>query len=1162
MALSSPGVEVKVIDESFYTPAAPGTVPLVIVASAENKANSGATGTAPGTLKANAGEVYLLTSQRDLGDTFGDPIFKTDASNNPVHAGEQNEYGLQAAYSLLGVSNRAFVVRADLDLAQLDASATEPDATPANGTHWLDTQITAFGIFEWNGASAITTGGQKFTNKIPRVITDSTQVEDVDGGPAPASSIGSIGDYAVVMTDVDPDTPALTTSVPGTVWYKSRGVAPGQTPGQWVKVGSDEWFKAWPTIVGTAVNPTTNAANSITITAAGQTSGEIVFGANLQEFVTNINNVMDGTGISAARVNGKLEIYCDGTVGNELVDTATSNAILIEADNTEPNTTPLVAATAASSVLGIKTGTYYAPRLQITPHTQPPQYKSTATAPRPTGSVWLKTTEPNLGARFRVKRWNETTLAWESVNSPVYLNGHEATYNLDRAGGGVNLAVGQLYVQANYTEQSGTDGTPRIAEWKVWRRSGTSAMTQIRSAARPNGVGTGTVSRTIKIAESVLGSTVLGDYEGDGTYSNKTVTWSTTGTSVDATNLAAAINNANFSNIEASVDSQFRVTISHRLGGEFRIINGSVKGDGSNPLSLYGFAAYDYEPGASNEGNTEYLQTAPTGDLLHEFVASNWVPLVYSASGDAPSRIPEDGRLWYSSVIDEVDIMIHDGDNWVGYKNFNDYTGTDPAGPIVSATAPETQSDGTALVTGDLWVSTADIENFPQIYRFNFDLENVPIAKRWILLDKTDQTSEDGVLFADARYNTSGINSYEKGSIVDLLTSDYLDPDAPDPALYPRGMLLWNLRRSGYNVKSFRRDYIDTAEDNIRFDPANTGGESQADYWPHRWVTASGNQADGSGSFGRKAQRKVVVTALQATVNANQQIRDEDGRIFNLIACPGYPELIGEMISLNYDRGLTAFVVGDTPARLTPDATSLLAWGNNADGALEDNDIGAASFDEYMAMFYPWGFTSDNIGNNIAVPPSHMILRTIALNDQVAYPWFAPAGVRRGGITNATAVGYISNEGEFKSVALNNGQRDTLYETKVNPITFFTGTGLVNYGQKTRARAASALDRINVARLVIYLRRQLSILSKPYIFEPNDKITRDEIKGAVESLLLELVGQRALYDYLVVCDESNNTPNRIDRNELWIDIAIEPVKAVEFIYIPLRLKNTGEIAGL
>jgi phage tail sheath protein FI len=131
----------------------------------------------------------------------------------------------------------------------------------------------------------------------------------------------------------------------------------------------------------------------------------------------------------------------------------------------------------------------------------------------------------------------------------------------------------------------------------------------------------------------------------------------------------------------------------------------------------------------------------------------------------------------------------------------------------------------------------------------------------------------------------------------------------------------------------------------------------------------------------------------------------------------------------------------------------------------------------------------------------------------------------------------------------------------MNPITFFNGVGLVNYGQKTLSPNSSALDRINVARLVVYLRSQLNKLAKPFVFEPNDKITRDEIKQAVESLLLELVGQRALYDFAVVCDETNNTPTRIDRNELYVDIAIEPVKAIEFIYIPLRLKNTGEIQG-
>jgi phage tail sheath protein FI len=268
------------------------------------------------------------------------------------------------------------------------------------------------------------------------------------------------------------------------------------------------------------------------------------------------------------------------------------------------------------------------------------------------------------------------------------------------------------------------------------------------------------------------------------------------------------------------------------------------------------------------------------------------------------------------------------------------------------------------------------------------------------------------------------------------------------------------------------------------------------------------------------------------------------------------------MISLNYDRGLSAFIVGDSPMRLTPDATSLNEWGTNLRLAVEDNDEGLVSFDEYLGVYYPAGFTSDNAGNNVVVPPSHMALRTIALSDQVSYPWFAPAGTRRGGVTNATATGYLNGEGEFVSVALNEGQRDTLYSNSINPITFLSGSGLVVFGQKTRARNASALDRVNVARLVVYLRSQLNKLAKPYLFEPNDKITRDEIKAAAESLMLELVGQRALYDFLVVCDESNNTPSRIDRNELYLDIAIEPVKAVEFIYIPLRLKNTGEIAGL
>jgi hypothetical protein len=563
-------------------------------------------------------------------------------------------------------------------------------------------------------------------------------------------------------------------------------------------------------------------------------------------------------------------------------------------------------------------------------------------------------------------------------------------------------------------------------------------------------------------------------------------------------------------------------------------------------------------------------------ESAEDYVASNWIPLsadAFHAAGHAPLNEPMDGQLWYNNNFAEVDIMVHNGSTWVGYAhstspyyNASPALKTDPAGPLVAASAPTTQSDGSGLVKGDLWISTADMENYPQIYRWNTDL-STPV--KWQLVDKTDQITGSGVLFADARAGTSGgtATAAPSSTIAELLTNNFLDTDAPDPALYPKGMLLWNLRRSGGNVKKYNNNYINTADDNTRFDNTRSAqglsyqsGQSQGTYWPDRWTTQSGNNEDGSGSFGRHAQRKVVVQAMKSVIDTSSEIRDEERRNFNLIAAPGYPETLQNLIGLNIDRGQTAFVIGDTPLRLASDATSLLNWGTNAMIVTDNGDEGIVSYDEYCAVYYPNGYTNDLSGAAAVVPASHMMLKTYALSDNVSYPWFAPAGTRRGGITNATSVGYIdAMSGEFQTVALNGGTRDTLYDLKVNPIPFFVGVGLVAYGQKTRARNASALDRINVARLVVYLRTQLNKLARPYIFEPNDSITRDEIKGAVESLLLELVGLRALYDFAVVCDESNNTPSRIDRNELYVDIAIEPVKAVEFIYIPLRIKNTGEI---
>ena len=259
MALVSPGVQVSVIDESFYTPAEPGTVPMIFVVSAQDKKNGAGTGTAAGTLATNAGKPYLVTSQRELTDLFGDPSFYTDTNNNALHGNELNEYGLQAAYSYLGVANRAYITRATLNTSELMASATAPAASPADGTYWFDTANSVFGIFQWNGAAGTVTGGQSFANKVPTVITDATKVT----GGVPKTSVGAIGDYAIVAT-----------TTLNKLYYKKAG-------GTWVQAGSTDWISSWATVTGTISNATvtggaTMSINSTVVTSGGTGLGDIV----------------------------------------------------------------------------------------------------------------------------------------------------------------------------------------------------------------------------------------------------------------------------------------------------------------------------------------------------------------------------------------------------------------------------------------------------------------------------------------------------------------------------------------------------------------------------------------------------------------------------------------------------------------------------------------------------------------------------------------------------------------------------------------------------------------------------------------------------------------------------------------------------------------------
>lgn len=484
----------------------------------------------------------------------------------------------------------------------------------------------------------------------------------------------------------------------------------------------------------------------------------------------------------------------------------------------------------------------------------------------------------------------------------------------------------------------------------------------------------------------------------------------------------------------------------------------------------------------------------------------NWVSINEEASSSEPVGATPHGTLWYNTDL-LADLYIKENGQW------------EPVFGVVTIDATEPDSPA----PGDVWINSSDTENYPRVFVYD--------SATWVERDVKDQTTPNGVIFADLT-SVAGDTTNDTGGATPV------DDETPDPLLFPDGMLLWNSMVSTGNVK--------------RYDSVSG-----------MWNTFSGNQEDGSPYMFRKAQRKAVVRALQAAVNENTQIREEM-TFFTLIAAPAYPELLDEMIALNVDRKETGFVIADTPFRLAPQAQTLLNWmsGNNT---VVNGEDGVVTTNSQAACYYPSAITSDLDGNDVVVPPSHIVLRTYAYNDQVAYPWFPPAGLTRGVVTNATNVGFVNAEGEFIPVALTNGQRDVLYgdgsRMGINPIARFPGQGLFVFGQRTMQPFASALDRINVARLVAFLRERFDPLARPFIFEVNDKITRANAKQVFDSFLADMLSKRALYDYIVVCDESNNTPARIDRNELYIDIAIEPIKAVEFIYIPIRVVNTGELSA-
>jgi hypothetical protein len=426
MALVSPGVEVTIIDQSQYIPAATNSVPYILLATASNKISGSGTGIAAGTLQANANKVYLITSQRDLAATYGVPFFYQTTAGTPINGYELNEYGLLAAYSALGISNRCYVQRVDIDLAELTATLVRPTGAPNSNTYWLDTSNTRWGIFQWNQTTAA------FTNQIPLAITDTADLEP--STTVPLQTIGSIGNYAVT-----------TTNIYNPVYYKRGGPTADQTTASalsdlyntWVLVGSDDWKTSWATIQGTLAPTSLVNTNTIIINGTTIPAGW----ATVTALATAINTAaIDG--VYAANIGGKLNIYADSAA---TADGSTGGEGAVEITNGVG--TPL-------ATLGIIPNTYLAPAYAAGPNYSVPNWRSTAALPEPTGSVFQQTNTPNQGMLIQVKNYNSTLGTFVLQNCPVYANDAAAIYALDPTSGGQTIPAGTTYAQIDPTNNT------------------------------------------------------------------------------------------------------------------------------------------------------------------------------------------------------------------------------------------------------------------------------------------------------------------------------------------------------------------------------------------------------------------------------------------------------------------------------------------------------------------------------------------------------------------------------------------------------------------------------------------------------------------------------------------------------------------------------------
>lgn len=354
------------------------------------------------------------------------------------------------------------------------------------------------------------------------------------------------------------------------------------------------------------------------------------------------------------------------------------------------------------------------------------------------------------------------------------------------------------------------------------------------------------------------------------------------------------------------------------------------------------------------------------------------------------------------------------------------------------------------------------------------------------------------------------------------------------------------VRVSSVNLKT--PDYLANDGKTINLD---SNDDPYSDYLP---VAASGSFYGGLGDVYMMSSanyyENITSTSnnMQGLVGADYNdaiaiLSNKDDYQFNVVVAPGliysngasYADgkgAINAVISLAEGRGDAIAVV------------DLVEKGSQIAAVTTQADLVNTS---YGATYWPWLQVGAETGKNVWVPASTVIPGVYAFTDAAAAPWFAPAGLVRGGL-----VGVIDVERKLPTTS-----RDTLYEAKVNPIASFPGAGIAVYGQKTLQTKSSALDRVNVRRLMIELKKFFADQARGLVFEQNTIATRNNFLAAVNPYLESVVSRNGLYAYRVVMDDTNNTADVIDRNQLIGQIYIQPAKTAEFIVLDFTIEPTG-----